>query len=216
EASYYNEIEEADFPPNRPFRTIEELHFIPEMDDILYRHLAPQLTTMGAIGISVNQASTDVLRSIDTQITDENAQEIKNRINDPDQGPFKNLEEFTNFLESELNLDLDAFNKDKIPLIFDEESVFEVVSTGGFGKSTKTIRATIFNFNAVQDRLYGVLKDSSSNNSGNTTEDDNNTEDDGEKNDEGNQESNSGNSSGNQEKKATPPDEPRIVEWREE
>ncbi|MEN0059012.1 MAG: type II secretion system protein GspK, partial [Bdellovibrio sp.] len=59
------------YPPNRSFRTIDELHFIPGMNDDFYNLLLPRVTLYGMKGINPNLATREVLLSLDPGMTEE-------------------------------------------------------------------------------------------------------------------------------------------------
>ncbi len=78
-----------DYPPNRGFRTLDELRLIPGMTDEFYTLLAPQITIYGAKAINPNLAPSKVLKSLDKGINDESIKEVLERRDDPDKGgPF--------------------------------------------------------------------------------------------------------------------------------
>src|SRR5690606_29075419 len=95
-------------PPNRDLKTIEELHMVAGVTDDIYDVIAPNITVYGAKGINVNYADKDMLRAIDPQITEEMANEIINRRNDPDQGPFRDEEDFEGFVRG-LSVNMGTF-----------------------------------------------------------------------------------------------------------
>lgn len=155
ESSYY-ENSDGNFPPNRAFRTLDELYYIPGMDDTLFRYLEPLITLHGIKGINVNQADNDLIRALDPQVTDELLEDLRERLNDPQAGPFKDEKEFKDFLSS--YLDVDEFNKNGIPLLFSEPSNFKVISTGIYQKATKGIIVKVLDFTQAQNQLYEILK----------------------------------------------------------
>jgi general secretion pathway protein K len=76
------------YTPNRPFKTMEELHMVAGMTDEIYEILTPQITLYGVKGINVNQAESDVLMSLFSNFDPEQAKEVVREIlkrrNDPD------------------------------------------------------------------------------------------------------------------------------------
>jgi general secretion pathway protein K len=159
ESSFYRENNsERTLPPNRMFRTMDELLLIPGMDIVLYNHLAPNFTLYGIRAINVNHASTDVLMSIDPQITEEVAKDIKNQINDLEQGgPFKTEDEFKSYISKDV--DVNNFNPDKIPLVFQAEATFNIDVTGSFKNTTRGIKAIVFDVDDVTKTLEKTLKE---------------------------------------------------------
>ncbi len=158
EAAFYRDFdfEGMSYPPNRPFRDVSELHFIPEMRDEIYNVIAPQVTVFGIQGINVNYAPKEVLQSIDPQITDEVVTEIINQINDPQGGPFRDEESFINFI-SRFGVRPDEFNQSGIPLVFDRQYNFRIESIGTFGLMSKKVVAIVFDTVAAEQRLSEIL-----------------------------------------------------------
>lgn len=112
-SSYYKDLRDVNmdrFPPQAPFKTLDELHMVAEMTDEIYDLLSPRLTVYGSHGINVNYAPADVLMAIDPQITKEVAAEIDKRRKDPALGPFKNYQDFEGFLSS-LRVNMQTFNR---------------------------------------------------------------------------------------------------------
>ena len=148
EGAYYR-ANNLDFqlPPNRMLRSLDELLRIPGIDATLYDYLAPQLSLFGVNAINVNVASSEVLRSIDPQITEEIATNIRNRIANPEEGPFQNEEDFLGFLSRDL--DTNNFNPGKIPLVFSEASSFRIEATAEYQNYSASITAITYDVDAV-------------------------------------------------------------------
>lgn len=175
EKSYYRDITSDSIPPNKPFKTLEELHMVEGMTDEIFAVLAPQITVYGVAGIQVNTAKKEILMSIDAGITEEIADKIIERRNDPDQGgPFPDLKTFLAFLDSlGLTLDQENVEKERVPLIFDKHINFRITSTGVVGKTTREIVAIVYDFDRVKERVAAQIKkddDSGGNENGNSTD----------------------------------------------
>lgn len=167
------------YPPNRGFRTLEELKLVPGMTEELYKVIAPRVTIYGMKAINPNTASKEVLMALDSGMTEEAANEAITRREDPALGgPFKGsagqggdaaagadpnkpkpcVEEFKAFLESKGARLSDEFVK--IPMICDKTFNFKITSTGlyGSGKSAqqKTIVAYVMDLSksATQVKTY--------------------------------------------------------------
>jgi len=96
---YPDADDDATIPPNRPFQTMDELKMVDGMTDEVFNILLPLVTVYGSKGINVNQANTEILKSIDPIITDEVAAEVIKRRNDMDKGgPFKDEKELISFI----------------------------------------------------------------------------------------------------------------------
>ncbi|WP_246845902.1 general secretion pathway protein GspK [Bdellovibrio sp. ZAP7] len=213
-ANYANLNSEAQsdyFPPNRAFRTLSELHFVPEMTDDLYDLIEPRITIYGMKGINPNIASKEVLKSLDPGMTEEVVTEIIKRRDDQNQGgPFKDAADFWNFVQSK-NARLEG-KTDEIPLVFDSVFNFRIRSTGEFARSTSEITVITMDFNKTVAKIKDYVdKDKKAQNP--------NAND---PNDPANQNKGQigqqpGNQSGNQQQKADAISKgpPRIVYWSE-
>jgi general secretion pathway protein K len=126
------------FPPNRPFRTIAELHMIPGMLDDFFDLLAPRVTLNGMKGINPNLATKDVLKSLDPGMTDEVVNAIVKRRDDKDEGgPFKDAQDFWGFVQNK-GIRMQGTPED-MPLVFDAIMTFKIRSNGEFGGAAREI-----------------------------------------------------------------------------
>jgi general secretion pathway protein K len=126
------------FPPNRPFRTIAELHMIPGMLDYFFDLLAPRVTLNGMKGINPNLATKDVLKSLDPGMTDEVVNAIVKRRDDKDEGgPFKDAQDFWGFVQNK-GIRMQGTPED-MPLVFDAIMTFKIRSNGEFGGAAREI-----------------------------------------------------------------------------
>jgi general secretion pathway protein K len=148
----------VELPPNRDLKTIEELHMIAGITDDIYDVIAPQVTIYGVKGVNVNYAEKDLIRAIDLQITSEIADQIITRRQDPDLGPFKDLEDFENFIKG-LGVDTNNYNESQLPLRFKKEYNFRISSTGLFGNRTKEITAIVYDFTNAKAEVTKLLED---------------------------------------------------------
>jgi general secretion pathway protein K len=159
ESSNYRNMNPDLYPPNAPFKTLEELHMVDGMTDELFEMLAPRVTVYGTKGVNVNYATKEVLMSLSPQITDVRANEIIKHIKDPQQGPFKDEGEFVAFLNG-LGVNGDPFREGdvvKVPLLFESEMNFRIRSTGRSGRVQKEITAIVFDFDRVKTRLQEFI-----------------------------------------------------------
>lgn len=157
ESSYYNGFDQKVKPSNRPLKTLNELHMVSGVTDEIYNLLLPRVTLYGIKGINVNSASKEVLRSIDSQITDKIAGEIIERRNNPDLGPFTTTDDLASFLKQK-GVNTENFNKKPpIPLYFDSEFNFRVKSRGIYKKAQREIFAIVYDFDKVKEQLVTVL-----------------------------------------------------------
>ncbi|WP_413578344.1 general secretion pathway protein GspK [Bdellovibrio sp. HCB290] len=156
------------FPPNRSFRTISELHFVPEMTDELFEILEPKITIYGMKGINPNIATKEVLKSLDPGMTEEVVSEIIKRRDDKNLGgPFKDAADFWNFVTSK-NARLEG-KTDEIPLVFESVFNFRIRSTGEFARSTSEITVITMDLNKTVAKIKDYVdKDKKAANPGGT------------------------------------------------
>lgn len=213
ESGYYREVTSEFIPPNQPFKTLEELHMVAGMTDDLYRILAPRVTVFGVKGININYASKDVLMGLDPTMTEEAADAVIQRRNNPQEGgPFQSEEDFFGFLRT-FGVDTQALESTGIPLLFDAEYNFRIQSTGQFANVTREITVVTYDFENLTERYITLLEQEEQQNnqgenpdpgSGSSSPDGNNTN-----------AGNSGNNSGGNQQIKIPKGRPTIVYWEE-
>jgi general secretion pathway protein K len=158
ETSPYSDLQIEGIPPNRPFRTLEELRMVDGIDDQLFDLLKNRVTVYGLKGVNVNFADKEILMSIDEIITEEVADDILTRRNDPEIGPFKSKEDFISYLKDEWNLDTENLEKEEaIPIYVEPEYNFRITSIGAFGKTMRKITAIVYDIDEAQDRLAAMI-----------------------------------------------------------
>lgn len=140
------------FPPNRGFRTLGELHLVPDMTDEFYEILLPRVTIYGMKGINPNLATKEVLLSLDPAMTEEAVTEIIKRRNDADLGgPFTKAEDFWLFVQQQgVRLETDP---QEIPLVFDPIMNFKIRSTGEFAGAVREITAIVMDFQKTATKV---------------------------------------------------------------
>jgi general secretion pathway protein K len=157
EASYYTNMRSTAIPPNQPFKTLEELHMVKDMDDDIFDVLAPNITVYGTKGINVNYADKDLLKALDPRIVDQVVEQILKRRSDIALGGrFKDLKDFISFL-GQFGINEQDFNPDKIPLFFDQEINFTINCIGAVGKITREVTTVIYDFKKVQNRFNASI-----------------------------------------------------------
>ena len=162
EESYYTDLRNQFIPPNRPFKTMEELHMISGMEDRIYRFLSRQITLYGVKGININQAKRQVLLNLFTpygvEIANQIIDDLLKRRADPSLGgPFKNEEDFIGFLENYIEVEEFTDKENRFPLFFGSESNFHISCTGVSGKMIREIQAIVYDSDSVRDRLQKAL-----------------------------------------------------------
>jgi general secretion pathway protein K len=152
----------SSYPPNQPFKTIEEIHMVAGMTDEFFDVLKPNITIYGSKGINVNYCGKDIFRAMDpVQFTDEKVGKIMERRSDPNLGgPYKDDKDFLGFVQGLGIRDewyYDDQKKPKILLLYDSEYNFRIRATGTSGKVQKDITAIVYDFDRVKTRLSEVI-----------------------------------------------------------
>ena len=141
-----------DFPPNRGFRTIQEVRLVPGMTEDFYELIEPAITIYGMKAINPNQTTKDVLKSIDAGITDEIADAIIKRRDDPNLGgSFKSKDDFWGFVKSK-NARLGDKAEDT-PLIFDKVWSFRIKSIGEYAKASRQIEVVVMDLQSIASTI---------------------------------------------------------------
>lgn len=142
------------YPPNRGFRTLDELRLVKGMTDDFFDLLEPRVTIYGMRGVNPNVASEVVLMSLDPGITEEVARKIIQRREDPQQGgPFRDKEGFWGYVEGEAGGRLQNENSKEIPLVFDRLTSFKIVAKGKFASSERVIEAIVVDLDQTAKRI---------------------------------------------------------------
>ena len=154
------------YPPNRGFRTIDELRLVPEMSEEFFTLLSPHITIYGMKSINPNIASSMVLKSLDTGITDDVLKEIlKRRDNVDEGGPFKGStsddckKDFKDFIEARGARLSPEF--DQIPFLCDKVINFRISATGrsgsGKGSVQKKIILVVMDIQKAASQIKGYI-----------------------------------------------------------
>lgn len=144
------------FPPNRNFRTIQEIRLVTGMTDEFYQILEPQITIYGLKGINPNSATSEVLQSMDPTITKDIAEEVIKRRQDPQLGPFKDAAAFWEFLDQKGARV--SINREEFPINTDSYTSFHINSIGEYGGSKREIDIITLDINKVADNVNEVQK----------------------------------------------------------
>lgn len=155
--SAFQELGEG-YPPNRGFRTIDELRLVPGMTDEFFNLLLPQITIYGMRAINPNTAPKEVLKSLDSGMTDVAVEAAIKRRDDPEEGgPFQGkgeecLKNFRAYIEkSGANRLTDDFNK--IPMVCDKVVNFRIRATGISGNAMKNIVAVVMDLGHSAEQI---------------------------------------------------------------
>lgn len=154
EQQYYSDLISGDggdgnLPPNRGFRTVEELRMVAGMTPEIFDLLKDQITVFGMKAINPNHATQEVLMALDPSITQDVVTEILARREDPQRGgPFVDSEDFWNFVNANGG-QVDNNVAEDTPLIFDAVYNFRIRSFGEYANSIREIEAVVLDVSNV-------------------------------------------------------------------
>lgn len=211
EGSNYDKVKALDrdnkdsFPPNRYFRTIDEIRMVPGVTDDVFEVLSQTFSVFGPMGINPNYADAGTLKSLHKTFTDEIVNKVMQRRDNPkDGGHFQDKEDFISFVSS-LGANLNQEEKEQMLLRFKEPCNFKIQATGASGKSNVTITAITYDLHCAQKEVSKAYADEQKNKNGSSS----NTSSG----------ATSGDSTSTKEEKARkqplPKGPPRIVYWNE-
>ena len=164
-----NLYEQEGLPRNRSFVSLEELHQVTGMSNILYTALEPFITVYGEKGLNVNTASPELLQALHDVFTVELAQEINALTSNPSNPIVFTQKTFLDFLNEK---GVGHLNQHLIPpdppkknqkdppisyIIFDTPYNFRIESTGFAGDSQRTITATYFDTASFTNRFNKLM-----------------------------------------------------------
>lgn len=158
EASYYADRGwETPLPPNRAFRSLEELRMVAGMTPSLYKFLSDKVTVYGQKAINPNTAPAEVLMALDESMTQEVVQEITSRRDDIQAGgPFQNAADFWSFANSQ-GARVTTEKQTETPLVFDSVLAFRIRSSGEYRGNMHNIEVVVWDIDQVTSSLAGVL-----------------------------------------------------------
>lgn len=141
ENNYYDRLKKPYKSKNAPFDTISELGLIEgfENDDILDLFL-PYITVYQTVGINVNSANAELLRTISPELTPEDTTQIIEKRET--EGYFKSTQEFEDFCKNTL-LKSAGFNTDPKVKLAITSSIYSIESMAEVGGTTQTIKAFV-------------------------------------------------------------------------
>lgn len=145
ERAQYRDLdgEVENFPPNRSFRTLEELRLVAGMTDEFYAMLAPNVTVYGAKAINPNTASREVIKSLDPSITDEVVTEVLQQREKPN-GAFQCANnDFWDFMNGK-GARIDPATIEQTPITCDGVINFRIRSIGEYNGAIRQIDAVVF------------------------------------------------------------------------
>jgi general secretion pathway protein K len=162
ERDIYGKLRELDpdnrdnFPPNRYFRSMDELHMVPGVTDEIFEIIKTSFSVFGPMGINPNYAEADTIKALHKSLTDEIVAKVLQRRNDPEEGgPFTSEDDFFDFVNSK-GARIGDESKE-IPLRFTEPCNFRIQSTGASGKTVSTITAITYDFSCATETVSKKL-----------------------------------------------------------
>jgi general secretion pathway protein K len=165
EADYYSQYNSStlQWPPNRAFRTLEELRFVAGVDESIFDLLKDRVTVFGMRAINPNHAPAEVIMSLDPSITKEiAAQVIKRRDNDQLGGPFKDgndncRSDFWGYVNSRGGRVSNEVQND-VPLACSKVTNFKIKSVGEYKGATREITAIVYDLKLSAQIVADALK----------------------------------------------------------
>lgn len=154
------------YPPNRGFRTLEELRMVSGMREDFFALLAPRITIFGMRGVNPNVANKETLKSLDPGINDEVAGKIISRREDQEKGPFRDAADFWSFVQGEAGARLTVTDTKEIPLSFETLTSFRIKSSGEFGGAVREIVAIVLDVNRTAANIKKFVDEDKKNEAG--------------------------------------------------
>lgn len=146
-----------ELPPNRGFRTVDEIRLVAGMNEEIYNMLKDRVTVYGMKAINPNHASPEVLKALDASMNDKVVAAIISRRNDPQQKPFQSESEFWSFVNSEgANVQPDV--QKTFFLSFSDVLSFRIKSIGEYVNVTREIEAVVYDFSGAAATVAAQLK----------------------------------------------------------
>lgn len=148
EGQFYGDFKDlqelnVQYPPNRHFRSVDELRLVWGMTDEFYQLLLPNITVFGSKAINPNSAPVDLIKALDKSIDEKVIAEFQKRRGDPQLPPFTNAQEFWNFLEVHgARIEKDV--SENTPLTFAKTSNFRIKGLGEFKGAVRQIEVIVF------------------------------------------------------------------------
>ncbi len=159
ERSLYSESgSDQKLPPNRQFRSVEEIRMVAGMTDDIYKLLAPRITVYGAKAINPNTAPPEVIQGLHNSITDEVLQEVlKRRADIMGQGQFRDANDFWSFLDSKGGR-VPKEIQESTPISTEAAMNFRIKSVGSYANSVAEIEIVTYDIPRAAQAVATELK----------------------------------------------------------
>lgn len=169
ESSQYTQDDQRGYPRNKAFMTFDELMLVDLMDEILFDRLSKLSTLRGTFGVNINTASKLTFISLDSSLTEEDADRFLERRNEiQNTGEQLNEQTFDSILR-ELGTNLESFNPDGVPILYSPLSAFFVESIGESGNIKTTITGYILDPDSLKEIFISQLDQQDKNARGGST-----------------------------------------------
>jgi len=166
EHQLYADTHVEELPPNRGFRTLDEVRLVAGVTEEIFNLLKDRVTIYGMKAINPNYAPLEVIKALDASITDEVAQKVVARRGDEKAGgPFKDEGDFWNYVNAEGGNVLPDVQKSYF-LVFDQVINFRIRSTGESGNISREIEAVVYDFNGAALSVATQLQNESNGTTG--------------------------------------------------
>lgn len=155
---YPNASAENPMPPNRQFRTVEELRMVAGVTEDVFKLLAPRITVYGAKAINPNTAPPEVIQGLHNSITNEVLAEVlKRRADIMGQGQFRDAQDFWSFLDSKgARVPLEI--QETTPISTESAMNFRIKSVGSYANSVAEIEAVTYDIPRAAAAVATELK----------------------------------------------------------
>lgn len=152
ENQYYQNLGSNEIPPNRSFRTLEELRMVSGVTEEFFQEIKGFVTVYGSKSINPNTAPVELIKAIHPTITEEVIAKFNERRNDPEQGPFQDEKDFWGFLNS-VGAQIDEPTQKATPIIVERTLNFKITSSSQVGTASKTIEAIVYDLSGTAEAV---------------------------------------------------------------
>ncbi len=158
ERSLYSNINDLPeiFPPNRGFRTLDELKLVAGMTPEIFNLMRESLTVYGVKSFNPNTASSELLKALSPFMTPEIISEVMTR---REQTPFVDKNDFFAFLEQQ-GARLDPSLTASLIVSTSATTNFRITSIGEYLGSTRVIEAIVFDVESSAANMSSAYKTS--------------------------------------------------------
>lgn len=144
ERSLYVNVKSEIMPPNRQFRSLEELRMVAGMTDDIFALISPRLTVYGAKAINPNTAPGEVIQGIHASISNEVLAEVLKRRQDiMGAGQFKDAADFWGFLDQK-GARVPREVQEATPISTEGATNFRIKSVGSYNDAISEIEVVTY------------------------------------------------------------------------